>query len=397
MKIQAQSSLLLRQALQKAAKCVDPKNAIAILGNVLLTQKDGKFFFVSATTDSQLKVPAPFSIVEGNFTDDVILHLDDILRLLATLPGDCVITFELAEQTGSHSLNIEYCTHNGETAKQGKIRMDFEDATEFPLVAPFQNGISHIALPMKTFKEVLSHAGKFVANDELRPVMNCLCIDEAEDLSQVTFVASTGHILLKVIHTNDPKTGGSDYYREGKASKILVHSSYLKIFSVFDDCETIDIEDNENVIRFTADDIELICKKVEGGYPNYNSVIPRNNPYSIVMSKSELISVVKRVALFSSESSNMISLQKKGMFLNVHAEDIDFGTFADDQVLIQDSNCHEDFRIGFKASSLLDCVAVIPGDTVRLELNDPSRAGVFVPNESSPKQLSLLMPMLLND
>ena len=249
---------------------------------------------------------------------------------------------------------------------------------------------------MPVFKEVLSHAGKFVANDELRPVMNCLCIDEAEDLSQVTFVASTGHILLKVIHTNDPKTGGSDYYREGKASKILVHSSYLKIFSVFDDCETIDIEDNENVIRFTADDIELICKKVEGGYPNYNSVIPRNNPYSIVMSKSELISVVKRVALFSSESSNMISLQKKGMFLNVHAEDIDFGTFADDQVLIQDSNCPEDFRIGFKASSLLDCVAVIPGDTVRLELNDPSRAGVFVPNESSPKQLSLLMPMLLN-
>lgn len=397
MKIQAQSSLLLRQALQKSAKCIDPKNAIAILGNVLLTQKDGKFFFISATADSQLKVPAPFSIVEGDFKNDVVLPINNILSLLSTLPGDSVLTFELSDVQGAHGMTIEYCTHNGSTAKPGKVSMVFESAIDFPVIAPFSNGISHISLPMPVFKNVLSHAGKFVANSELRPVMNCLCIDEAEDFSQVTFVASTGHILLKVIHTNDPKTGGSEYYREGKASKILLHSSYLKIFSVFDACESIDIEDNENVIRFTADDMELICKKVDGGYPNYNSVIPRDNPYSIVMSKQELVNVVKRVALFSSESSNMISLQKKGMFLNVHAEDIDFSTFADDQVLITDSNCPEDFRIGFKASSLLDCVAVIPGDDIRLELTDSSRAGIFVPNETSPKQLALLIPMLLND
>ena len=85
MKIQAQSSLLLRQALQKAAKCIDSKTAIAILSNVLLTQRkeDSKFFFVSATTDSELTIPAPLSIVEGSFKENVVLPITSLFSLLS--------------------------------------------------------------------------------------------------------------------------------------------------------------------------------------------------------------------------------------------------------------------------------------------------------------------------
>lgn len=398
MKIQAQSSLLLRQALQKAAKCIDSKTTIAILTNVLLTQRkeDGKFFFVSATTDSELTIPAPLTIVEGSFKEDAVLPITSLLSLLSTLPADCVVTMDLS-QDKERSMNIEYCTQNGDNVKKGNVSLIYFSAESFPRVAQPDDASIHISLPMATFSNVLSHAGKFVSDSELRPVMKCLCIDVAEDRSEVTFVASNGHTLIKLIHTNNPETGGSDFFREGTPGKILVYSVFFKTLSVFDDCEDIDIEANENMVRFISGDITFVCKKAAGQYPNYNSVIPKNNPYTVVVDKRELASVVKRVALFASESSNLIVLKKDGMFLDIAAQDIDFSMSATDQVLINDSTCPEGHRIGFKASSLLDTLAPIPSDTVCLHLDDPSRAATITANESSPLALTLLMPMIMND
>ena len=398
MKIQAQSSLLLRQALQKAAKCIDSKTAIAILSNVLLTQRkdDGKFFFVSATTDSELIIPAPLTIVEGSFKEDVVLPITSLLSLLSTLPADCVVTMDLS-QDKDHCLNIEYCTQNGENVKKGNVSLVYFSAEAFPRAAQPDNASLHISLPMATFSNVLSHAGKFVSDSDLRPVMRCLCIDVAEDRSEVIFVASNGHVLIKLIHTNNPDTGGSNFFRSGTPGKILVYSCFFKTLSVFDGCEDIDIEANESMVRFTAGDITFVCKKADGQYPNYNSVIPRNNPYVITVDKRELANVVKRVALFSSESSNLIVMKKDGMFLDVSAQDLDFNMSANDQVLITEGTCPEGHSIGFKASSLLDVLAPIPSDTVTLHLSDPSRAGVVTANESSPRALTLLMPMILND
>ena len=398
MKLQAQSSLLLRQALQKAAKCIDSKTAIAILSNVLLTQRkdDGKFFFVSATTDSELIIPAPLTIVEGSFKEDVVLPITSLLSLLSTLPADCVVTMDLS-QDKEHSMNIEYCTQNGENVKKGNVSLVYFSAEAFPRAAQPDNASLHISLPMATFSNVLSHAGKFVSDSDLRPVMRCLCIDVAEDRSEVIFVASNGHVLIKLIHTNNPETGGSNFFRSGTPGKILVYSCFFKTLSVFDGCEDIDIEANESMVRFTAGDITFVCKKAEGQYPNYNSVIPRNNPHKITVDKRELANVVKRVALFSSESSNLIVLKKDGMFLDVSAQDLDFNMSANDQVLITEGACPEGHSIGFKASSLLDVLAPIPSDTVTLHLSDPSHAGVVTANESSPRALTLLMPMILND
>ena len=398
MKIQAQSSLLLRQALQKAAKCIDSKSAVAILANVLLTQRkeDGKFFFVSATTDSELIIPAPLTIVEGSFKEDAVLPIGNLLSLLSTLPADCVVTMDLS-QDKERNMNIEYCTQNGENVKKGNVSLVYFSAEAFPRAAQPDNASLHISLPMATFSNVLSHAGKFVSDSDLRPVMRCLCIDVAEDRSEVIFVASNGHVLIKLIHTNNPDTGGSNFFRSGTPGKILVYSSFFKTFSAFDGEEDIDIEANESMVRFTAGDITFVCKKAEGQYPNYNSVIPKNNPYTVVVDKRELASVVKRVALFASESSNLIVLKKDGMFLDITAQDLDFSMAANDQVLINDSTCPEGHSIGFKASSLLDVLAPIPDDSICLHLSDPSRAAVITANESSPRALTLLMPMLIND
>lgn len=398
MKIQAHSSLALRQALQKAAKCIDSKSAIVIMTQVLFTQRksDGKFFFVSATTDSELTIPAPLSIVEGSFKEDAVLPIGNLLSLLSTLPADCVVTMELS-QDKEHNMNIEYCTQNGDNVKKGSVSLVYFSAEDFTRAVQPENISLHISLPMATFGNVLAHAGKFVGDSELRPIMNCLCIDVSEDRSDVKFVASNGHVLIKLTHTNNPETGGSDFFREGTPGKILVHSSYFKTLAIFDDCEDVDIECNENMVRFTSGDITFVCKKVEGKYPNYDSVIPKNNPHTVILDKRELASVVKRVALFSSESSNLIVLKKNGMFLDITAQDQDFNMSATDQVLINDGTCPEGYRIGFKASSLLDSLAPIPSNEVCLHLGDASHAGTITANESSPLALTLLMPMIMND
>ena len=114
MKLQTPSVLLLRQALQKAAKGIESKPSVALLADVLLRQskKDGKFFFVTGSDDTQLTIPAPLDIVEGSFSKPVVLPIVSITNLLGTLPPECVLTMDLSED-GSHMMNIEYCTHNG--------------------------------------------------------------------------------------------------------------------------------------------------------------------------------------------------------------------------------------------------------------------------------------------
>ena len=101
--------------------------------------------------------------------------------------------------------------------------------------------------------------------------------------------------------------------------------------------------------------------------------------------------------MFSSESSNLIVLEKNGMLLNVSAQDIDFGRSAEDQVIITNAECNEHFRIGFKSSFLIDTISAIDSDAIRMTLADPSRAGVVTADEPSPSTLTLLMPMLIND
>lgn len=398
MKIQASSAFALKAALHKASKCIDSKASMAILANVLLTQQrngDGKFYFISATSDSQLTVPAPFSLVEGTFSKDIVLPIAMLTSFIGTLPGDCVVTLDISET--SQDFNIEYCTGDGDKVKAGKASLSYEKADEFPLARKINANPTEVVFPMAFFKTVLGNASKFVASDELRPVMNCLCIDIAEDFSQTIFVASEGHKLYKVIYTNKSEQGGGNFYRSGAAIKMLVHSQYLKVLSVFDDCEEINIQSDGKLIRFYSGNIEYICTFVDGKYPNYNSVLPKDPPYYIVCDKRELMSIIKRISLFSSESSKLISLKKNGMFLDIAAQDIDFAMSGEDQVLIQESVCDDGFIIGFSWSTLLASIEAIPSDTVRLNFIDKSRAITITEDNPASKVLTLCMPMLLND
>lgn len=395
MKLQAQSSKALHAALNKSAKCIGSKNTIAILDNVLLTRKDEQFFLTSSTNEAQLTIPAPLTICSGKFEQNIVLPIKMLSALLGTLP-DCVVTFDIPDN--SQTFTVEYCTGIEGNVKPGKAQMNFFLGEDFPhLMQPKAEQSAIIALPMSLFRSVIDTADKFATFDELRPQLSTLCIDVAEDRSEVVFVGTNGRQLVKVVHGNDPARGGSDFFRSGEPCKTLIHRNYFRTFSAFDGSEDITIENDGHTIRFASGDTELICKHIEGKYPNYNSVIPKSNPFYVVFDKKEMLDVLRRVSLFSSNESNLVELKKDGMFLTVSASNIDFAVSGEDQVFIANSQCDDNFRIGLSSPAFQTCINSIPSDTIRMQLLDAAHAVVITADEPAPKVLTLCMPMVLNN
>ena len=395
MKLQAQSSKALHAALNKSAKCIGSKNTIAILDNVLLTRKGEQFFLTSSTTEAQLTIPAPLTICNGTYDRDIVLPIKMLSALLGTLP-DCVVTFDIPDD--SQSFTVEYCTSSEDNVKPGKAQMCLFPGGDFPqMEQPKAEQSSVISLPMSLFHSVVDTADKFAIMDELRPQLSCLCIDVAEDRSEVVFVGTNGQTLVKMTHSNDPAKGGSDFFRGGKPGNMLIHRNYFRTISAFDDSEDITIENDGHTIRFTSGETELICKQVEGRYPNYNAVIPKNNPFYVVFDKKEMLDILRRVSLFSSNASNLVEIKKNGMFLTVSASDADFSVSGEDQVCIADAQCDDNFRIGLKSTAFQTCINSISSDTIRMQLLDPTRAVVITADDPAPKVMTLCMPMILND
>ena len=395
MKLQAKSSKALHAALNKSAKCIVSKNTIAILNDVLLTRKGEQFFLTSATNEAQLTIPAPLTICHGTYNRDIVLPIKMLSALLGTLP-DCVVTFDIPDN--SQSFTVEYCTSKEDNVKTGKAQMNLFYGDEFPkMEQPNAEQSSVISLPISLFNDVVDKADKFAVPNELRPQLACLCIDVSEDRSEVVFVGTNGHTLVKMTHGNDPAKGGSDFFRSGKPGKTLIYRDYFRTLSAFDGGEDITIENDGHTIRFTSGDTELICKHMDGNFPKYNSVIPKNNPFYVVFDKKEMLDILRRVSLFSSNESKLVEVKKNGLFLTVSARDEDFAVSGEDQVCIDDAQCEDNFRIGLNSTALQNCINTIPYDFIRMQLLDSYHAVVITANDPAPKVLTLCMPVILND
>ena len=154
---------------------------------------------------------------------------------------------------------------------------------------------------------------------------------------------------------------------------------------------------DERNATFTLENYRMICRLIEGRYPNYNSVIPQNNPYRATIDRMTFISALRRVSVFSSQASSLIKLCLSTNSMKISAQDFDFSTSAEETVTCQyDGNA---MSIGFNSSFLIDILNNISSQNVVIELADPSRAGVIVPEEQEENEdlLMLLMPMMLND
>ena len=148
---------------------------------------------------------------------------------------------------------------------------------------------------------------------------------------------------------------------------------------------------------FTFDNFELICRLIDGKYPAYEAVIPTNNPYKLIVDRLSFLDSIRRVSIFSNQSTHQVRLKLTGQLLEISAEDLDFSNEARESLPCNYNG--EDMEIGFNSKFLQEMLSNLESDMIALEMSQPNRAGIIYPvdNENSEEDiLMLLMPIMLN-
>ena len=263
-----------------------------------------------------------------------------------------------------------------------------QNADEYPQTQPLPTDVTRITFDSGVLLGNISRTIFATASEELRPVMNGIYFDITPEYTAI--VASDGSKLVRNRNFSVRGEGNSSFILPKKPATLL-----KTVLSKDGGDVVIQFNDRNAMVNF-ADGV-LICRLIEGRYPNYNSVIPQDNPNQIRIGRKALISALRRVMPFASESSQLVKFKVGQGQIEISSEDIDFATSAKEQLTCEYEGLN--MSIGFKGSSLSEILSNLEGEDVIIELADPSRAGVVVPAEQPDQEevLMLIMPMLLNE
>jgi len=245
----------------------------------------------------------------------------------------------------------------------------------------------HITLDVDMLVNGINRTIFATADDELRPVMNGVYFDFTPE--SLTFVATDAHKLVKYAAENT-----TDF----SASLILPKkpANLLKALLAKEE-EPVEVTFDAKNVTFQLQSFKLVCRLIEGNYPNYNAVIPAANPNKVLIDRVEFVNGIKRVAVCSNPTTNLIRMDIADNKVNLTAQDIDFSVSANETI-----SCSYDGQpvtIGFKSTFLVEILSNIETPTVVIELADSTRAGVFKPvydDKQQSETLMLLMPMMIN-
>lgn len=369
------SSTSLLSHLQAISKVINSKNTLPILDCFLLELNGSKLNLTAADTETRLETSVEVSDVEGN--GKLAINAKNLLDPLKELPEQ-PLTFDINDE----NLEVFIYFHNGKYNFIGQSGEDYPQPKE----------LAETAISLKINPQILfSGINRTLfasADDELRPVMNGVYFDITTD--DVTFVASDGH---KLVRSKTVAAKGSE-----RASFILPKKPANLLRSILPkESEEVEIKFDENNAYVTMSSYTMTCRFIEGRYPNYNSVIPQNNPNKVTLDRLSFLNALKRVSVFSNPASSLVKLQLGDNNIVVSAQDIDYSTAAEETITCEYVGTA--MNIGFKSNFLIEILSNIPATEVSLELSDPSRAGLIFPVEKEDDEdlLMLLMPMMLND
>jgi DNA polymerase III subunit beta len=373
MKFIASSSALLSH-LQAISRVINSKNTLPILECFLLKIEGNKLIATASDTETTLVTTLDLidSDADGSYAIPSKTLLDS-LRELSEQP----LTVEINE----NSLEVTIWYQNG------KYKFVAQKGDEYPKMKELKDG-SNLEIPANTLLNGINSTLFASADDELRPVMNGVVMDVTTE--NVTFVASDAHKLVRLRNSSI----------RGEQNVLLIipkkPAVLLRAILPKETGSVILSYDDNNVI-FKLSNYTIFCRLVEGRFPNYNAVIPQNNPYKVIVDRVSFLNTLKRVSIFANQASSLVKLSIANNSIELTTQDIDFSTSAEETIPCQFDG--ERINIGFKAQYIIDIVSNLDTQDIILELADPSRAGLLLPaqNKADEDLLMLLMPMLLND
>ena len=369
------SSTALLSRLQSISKVIASKNSLPILDSFLF-DLDGNKLTITAS-DAETRLVTSVEVMNSKGTGLFAVSAKILLDPLKELPEQ-PLTFDINDE------NLEIFIH----FQNGKYNFIGQKGDTYPLQKPLNDNAIAIIVDSQMLLNGISRSLFATADDELRPVMNGIYFDIHTD--DLTFVASDGHKLVRLRNLSVKSPERASFILPKKPANLLKNL-------LGKETEMVNIKFDDNNAYVNCANFEMVCRLIEGRYPNYNSVIPQENPFKVTIDRISFLNALKRVSVFSNPASSLVKLQLKESEMVVSAQDIDFSTSAEEKIVCQFDGT--ELNIGFKATSLIEILSNINSEEVILELADPSRAGLIVPaeNEENEDQLMLLMPMMLND
>ncbi len=373
MKFVVSSSALLG-LLQTTNKVISSKNTLPILDYFLFDLKDGVLKITASDLETTLVGTLPVESVEreGLIAVPVKLMLDSLKEF-----SEQPLTIEANETTWEIVVSW----------KSGKLTLPGTSGLSYPELPQLSEAKQTITMDVDALLTGINKTIFATADDELRPVMNGVYVNI--EPQSVTFVATDAHKLVKYTAENASDMAASFILPKKPAN--LLRGMLPK------EEEDVTVEFDDKNVLFRLKNQVLICRLIEGNYPNYNAVIPANNPNKVFVDRVELLNAIRRVAVCSNQSTNLIKFDIKQGEINLTAQDLDFSVSAQESLPCDYQG--DDIVIGFKSTFLVEILSNLETPTVLIELADLTRAGVFKPvydEQPANDTLMLLMPMMIN-
>lgn len=371
MKFIVSSTYLLKQ-LQVLGGVINNSNTLPILDNFLFELNDSKLT-VSA---SDLETTMSSTIdVESTSKGSIALPARLLLDTLKTFPEQ-PLTF-VAEDNNTVEISSNY----------GKYALAYANGNEFPKAVTLENP-STTTITGDILATAISKTIFAAGNDDLRPVMSGVFFQFSTE--GLTFVATDAHKLVKYTREDAKANQTAEFIMPKKPLNLL-----KSILAGSD--EGVVIEYNDSNAKFTFESTELICRLIDGKYPNYEAVIPKENPNKLTIDRTQFLNSVRRVSIFSNKTTHQIRLKIAGAELNISAEDIDYSNKAEERLTCEYQG--DDMQIGFNSRFLTEMLNNLNADDVQLEMSLPNRAGILTPIDGldeGEKVTMLVMPVMLN-
>lgn len=372
MKFIVSSSYLLKQ-LQVLGSVINSSNTLPILDNFLF-ELNNTALTISA---SDLETTMSSTIdIDSKSTGSVAVPAKLLLEILKTFPEQ-PLTFTVEENS-----TIEISSNSG------KYALAYAPGDEFPKSVQLEDP-SVTLVPAGVLATAVSKTIFAAGNDDLRPVMSGVFFQFSPQ--GLIFVATDAHKLVKYARTDVVASEVADFIMPKKPLTILKN-----ILSTSD--SEIKIEYNNSNATFSFDNYVLMCRLIDGKYPNYEAVIPKENPNKLLIDRILFLNSVKRVAIFSNKTTHQIRLKIAGTELNISAEDIDYSNKAEERLTCDYQG--DDMQIGFNSRFLTEMLTNLQSDEIMLEMSLPNRAGILTPIdglEDGETVTMLVMPVMLNN
>ena len=369
------SSTALSGKLNALSRVINSKNSLPILGDFIFEVKDNMLHLTASDSENTMKTTVELTESDGDGIFAIGNH-----DLLEAVKGFSEQPITIDVDTATNMAKISY--------QNGQFSLPIDNPDEFPQPQEIAQDATVINIPCGLLAENINRSIFATAQDELRPVMNGIYFDLTTDC--LAIVASDGH---KLVRNKIFSVKG-----ETPASFILPKkpANLLKNLLGKDDTNVSITFDSRNA-EIDYEDGVITCRLIEGRYPNYNSVIPQGNPNHVTVDRLALLSALRRVQPFASESSNLIRFHLESGLLQLDAEDYDFSKTATEKLACEYAG--QSMNIGFKGSSFIEILSNFDCSEVIIQLADPSRAGLVLPSEQPENEdvLMLMMPMLIND